>query len=68
MGAFACSREKNPDAKRLCDCYTDVFRAKGNEAEQKHDSCRVIYKEILLKYEGDKEGFSDFARDYEDCQ
>jgi hypothetical protein len=65
---FSCSSTPNPDAKSLCDCYTLVFRAYGEEAEAINDSCMVIYKDILEKYKDDPKGMSEFSESYADCQ
>jgi len=66
---YSCSGEEHPDAKSLCDCYTELHRTYTEEqTERVADSCNTIYSDIIQKYKGDEEGKTSFESAYKNCQ
>ena len=64
----SCSKPSHPDAKRLCNCYTQVYRANEDKVDAIADSCSAIYIEIIKSLENDAEEKAKFDEAYEACQ
>jgi len=64
----ACSEPTHPDADRLCNCYTQMYRANHDALERITDSCNIIHMEILERFKDDSEEKEKFNAAYAVCQ
>ena len=64
----SCSYSVHPDSERLCNCYTQVYRANEDKVDAIADSCSAIYIEIIKSLENDAEEKAKFDEAYEACQ
>lgn len=64
----SCAHPAHPDADRLCNCYTDMYRANQEKIDEKADSCSAIHIEILNKLKGNPEEKMKFEEAYAVCQ
>ncbi len=69
---YSCAGENQPDAERLCGCYTQMHIAtrknQFNRIQPLADSCSQIYIDILNKYENDPKGMEEFNIALGECK
>lgn len=64
----SCSDPVHKDSERLCNCYTQVYRANEDKVDAIADSCNAIYIDIIKSLENDAEEKAKFDEAYEACQ
>jgi len=68
IGFQSCSDPVHPDSERLCNCYTQLYRADDDRIEAIGDSCRAIYVDIIKTLENNEEEKAKFDEAYAACQ
>ena len=68
MSLESCGDSVHPDSERLCNCYTEVYRANEDKVDAIADSCNAIYIDIIKSLENDAEEKAKFDEAYEACQ
>lgn len=68
IGFQSCSDPVHPDSERLCNCYTQLYRADKDRIDVIGDSCRVIYIDIIKSLDGNVEEKAKFDEAYAACQ
>ena len=64
----SCSDPVHPDSDRLCQCYTQQFRADSNRVDLIGDSCRAIYVDIIKSLGNDAEEMAKFEEALDVCR
>jgi hypothetical protein len=65
---FSC-KERNQNAKKLCDCYTNLHVAKSpTNVDFWSDSCENLYLNILQDLALNEDEMRAFQTDYKKCQ
>jgi len=68
LGFQSCSEPTHPDSERLCNCYTQVYRADEDKVDAIADSCNAIYSDIIKSLENNAEEKANFDKAYAACQ
>lgn len=68
LGFQSCSDLTHPDSERLCNCYTQLYRADDDRVDIIGDSCRAIYVDIIKSLENNAEEKAKFDEAYAACQ
>ncbi len=62
----ACGPEH--DAREICECYTGVIRAEGEEATKKMGHCDALLRKYEQRYKDSPEKYATFQRIYDACR
>ena len=68
IGFHSCSDPVHPDSERLCNCYTQLYRADSARVDIIGDSCSAIYVDIIKSLENNEEEKEKFDAAYAACQ
>lgn len=68
FGFQSCSDPVHPDSERLCNCYTQLYRADSARVDVIGDSCSTIYIDIIKSLDNNAEEKAKFDEAYAACQ